>query len=395
MAHREGLMDLVTTTTGDIEANFRAIEEGRKRVIKQPQVITWFLPIVTHALKGGVRTVFAFSEYMSVKYGTLNVFVVYAYNGVDFDSASLSNSLRDHFPNLKFVIRKFLHGKDRVEDLPHSDISVCTLWTTAYIMLRYNQTARKFYFMQDFEPMFYAGGDLYMMIEQTYRLGYSCIANTPGVGNKYRAYSSDVVSFLPGIDGSVFYADPEKSDRINADGMWQIVFYGRPGNARNGFFLGAETLKSVKDRLGNKVRIISVGADWAPAEFGLEGVVENLGLLKRIEEVADLYRKSDLGLVFMATPHPSYQPLEYMACGCVVATNRNESNNWLLNANNSLLLDPIPSVAADCIVRLLQSPDKRRRLIENGIETVKELNWSTAFEVIETRMIWSAPLADS
>jgi len=383
-------MDLVTVTTADIEANAQTIEQHRHRPLERPRVMTWFLPIVTHALKGGVRTVFAFSEHMSVKYGTLNIFVIYAFNGRDFDTTELSQSLREHFPNLNFILRKFLHGKDRAEDLPHSEIAICTLWTTAYVMLRYNQTFRKFYFVQDYEPMFYAGGDLYMMIEQTYRLGYSCIANTPGVGNKFLTYSPDMVSFLPGIDNSVFYADENSQSQTDPDDPWQIVFYGRPGNARNGFFLGGDILKAVKARLGDKVRILSAGAEWDPADYGLEGVLENLGLLTRIEDVADLYRASDLGLVFMATPHPSYQPLEYMACGCIVATNRNEANHWLLNDENALLLEPLPEVAASRIVALLQNPDQCRDLVQQGFKTIERLDWDTAYDVIERRILGTA-----
>jgi len=390
MPQREGLMDLVTVTTADIEANAQTIEQHRHRPLERPRVMTWFLPIVTHALKGGVRTVFAFSEHMSVKYGTLNIFVIYAFNGRDFDTTELSQSLREHFPNLNFILRKFLHGKDRAEDLPHSEIAICTLWTTAYVMLRYNQTFRKFYFVQDYEPMFYAGGDLYMMIEQTYRLGYSCIANTPGVGNKFLTYSPDMVSFLPGIDNSVFYADENSQSQTDPDDPWQIVFYGRPGNARNGFFLGGDILKAVKARLGDKVRILSAGAEWDPADYGLEGVLENLGLLTRIEDVADLYRASDLGLVFMATPHPSYQPLEYMACGCIVATNRNEANHWLLNDENALLLEPLPEVAASRIVALLQNPDQCRDLVQQGFKTIERLDWDTAYDVIERRILGTA-----
>lgn len=386
-------MDLVNIRAEDLEANMRAIDRGRSYEIETPKVIMWFLPIVTHALKGGVRTVFAFAEHMSKKYGTLNIFIIYAFNGRDFDVAPLDNSLRDHFPNLNFILRKFLHGKDNAEALPCSEIAICTLWTTAYVMVKYNQTQRKFYFMQDFEPMFYAGGDLYMMIEHTYRLGYSCIANTPGVGDRYKRYSPDVIDFLPGIDRDVFYPGKIPRDNVSrADDPWQIVFYGRPGNARNGFFMGLDILKAVKQRLGNKVRIVSAGAEWNPAEYGVEGVVENLGLLKRIEEVADLYRASDLGLVFMATPHPSYQPLEYMACGCLVATNRNEANSWLLNDSNALLLEPIADVAAHRIFDVLKEPARRQALIAAGLETVGRLDWRKAYDVIESRILSRAPL---
>ena len=121
-------------------------------------------------------------------------------------------------------------------------------------------------------------------------------------------------------------------------------------------------------------------------------MVENLGLLKRIDQVADLYRASDLGLVLMATPHPSYQPLEYMASGMVVATNINEANRWLLTPDNALLIEPIPDVAAPRIADLLQDADRRARLVENGLATVAGLDWSTAFDVITTRLTESPRL---
>ena len=320
---------------------------------------------------------------MSKKHGTQSVFVLYSFTGRDFDTRDLVASLIENFPDLNFVVRVFRRGIDRAEDLPHSEIAFCTLWTTAYVMLRYNQTLRKFYFMQDYEPMFYAGGELYMMIEQTYRFNYSCIANTPGVGRKFLQYSDDMVSFLPGIDRSVFYPPAGKGAGSEP---YRIVFYGRPENARNGFFLGTDILKAVKAKLGDRVHIVSAGAQWDPAEYGLEGVVENVGLLKSITAVADLYRASDLGLVFMATPHPSYQPLEYMACGCVVATNINESNSWLLNTENALLIEPIADIAADRIVALLADPERREQMIAKGLETIERLDWDTAFSIIENRI---------
>ncbi|WP_462384170.1 rhamnosyltransferase WsaF family glycosyltransferase [Pseudomonas sp. Marseille-QA0892] len=384
---RDSLMDLAQVSLEDFESNRLCIERGRAKPLGRPQTILWFLPLVPHALKGGVRTVFAFSEYMSVKHSTQFVFVVYSFTGRDFDLDPLSISLRVNFPNLRFTLRKFLRGVDSENDLPHSQIAFCTLWTTAYLLLRYNKTQRKYYFMQDFEPMFYAGGEIYMMIEQTYRLGFTCIANTPGVGNKYLEYSSDVTSFLPGVDRSVFYPDNIYMDAVSRPTVFNIVFYGRPENARNGFFLGLDILKALKRKMGSKVRIYSVGADWKPGDFGVDSVVENLGLLKSIDEVASLYRRSHLGLVFMATPHPSYQPLEYMASGCIVATNRNEANEWLLNESNALLLEPLSDVAAERIVQLLSDTPRRLSLVREGLNTVASLDWSEAYRVIESRVL--------
>jgi glycosyltransferase involved in cell wall biosynthesis len=237
--------------------------------------------------------------------------------------------------------------------------------------------------MQDYEPMFYVGGAVYLLIEQTYRFGFSCIANTSGVANRFKEYSNDVVSFLPGVDRSQFYPGDIPPTNRN---KFRLVFYGRPGNPRNSFHLGIEVLCDVKRLLGERAQIISVGAEWSPAEYDLDGIVENWGLLKTIEEVAQCYRDSDMGLVFMATPHPSYQPLEYMASGCVVATNLNEGTRWILNKDNSLLLEPNPGVAAERIVETLQDSDKMTKLRHNGLQTVRELDWEAAYQVFEDRL---------
>ena len=131
---------------------------------------------------------------------------------------------------------------------------------------------------------------------------------------------------------------------------------------------------------------MSVGADWSEKEFDLEGIVRNLGLLSSLEDVAACYRAADLGLVFMATPHPSYQPLEYMASGCVVATNINESNAWLLNEGNALLIEPLLGVAAERIVAALQDEEYLAVRRQAGYRTVEELNWSFAFDEIIHRL---------
>jgi beta-1,2-rhamnosyltransferase WsaF-like protein len=59
-----------------------------------------------------------------------------------------------------------------------SDAAISTLWTTAYAALRFNNTRRKFCFVQDYESLFYPAGSIYALVEATYRLGYGGICNT-------------------------------------------------------------------------------------------------------------------------------------------------------------------------------------------------------------------------
>lgn len=377
-----GLLKLADATAKALVKNRQAMEEGSRHQIEN-HVINWFLPPVTHALKGGVRTVFMFAQNFTEHWGTLNQFVIYSYSGGDIDTTELCRSLREFFPNLRFAVTVFRKGVDDIDAIPASNASFCTLWTTAYLQLKYNKTFRKYYLMQDFEPSFYQAGNIYGVIEQTYRFGFSCIANTKGVGDKYLQYSNDVTVFTPGVDKSVFH--PESS-RFEPNSPARVVFYGRPSNPRNCFLLGLETLKILKKSMGGDVEILSVGERWREKDFGVEKVIKNLGLLGSLEEVASIYRTSDVGLVFMMTPHPSYQPLEYMASGCVAATNRNESNSWLLNDRNSLLLEPIPAIAAERICNVLRSDRSWRAMRDGGLKAISALSWESAFECVRARI---------
>ena len=377
-----GLLLLADASVTDIANNQKAIAIGSTHPIKN-YVITWFLPPVTHALKGGVRTVFMLAQNMSENWGTLNHFVIYSYSAQNINTTELCASLGRFFPKLHFTVSVFRKGVDDIQSIPASNASFCTLWTTAYLLLKYNRTSRKFYLMQDFEPSFYQAGNIYGVIEQTYRFGFSAIANTEGVGNKYRQYNDDITIFTPGVDQNTFYPDKSKTSIGNPA---RIVFYGRPSNPRNCFLLGIRTLTAVKRKMGDAVEIISVGEEWDTRDFKVDGIVENRGLLASMEEVADLYRSSDIGLVFMITPHPSYQPFEYMASGCVTATNINESNQWLLNEHNTLLIEPLAEVAARRIHDLLQNEESWQQKRMTAMNTIQALSWENAFRVVRDRL---------
>ena len=374
-----GLVELADISLEDLQRNSQAIERGKVTYRGPPRTCVWFVPIVDHPLKGGIRTAFMIAESFSTKWGTLNYFVLYSLSSSSRPIDKLTQLLRKHFPKMRFVAALHRRGLDKVESVPYSDIAFCTLWTTAYLLLKYNRTGRKFYLMQDFEPSFYAAGDVYGVIEQTYRFGFSCIANTPGVANRCACYSDNVVWFKPGVDQSVYFSD---SDKTCPGSPFRIVFYGRPSNPRNCFHLGSLTLKGIKRKLGDAVEIVSVGENWDESQYDLGGIVKNIGLLSSLKEVADLYRGCDLGLVFMMTPHPSYQPLEYMASGCVVATNINEANSWLLNQSNALLVEPIPELAAEKIQAFVGKRDLWKSKRDRALETIRDMSWESALQTI-------------
>ncbi len=60
----------------------------------------------------------------------------------------------------------------KLDDLPASDVAICTFWVSAYFLLKFNKTKRKYYFIQDYEPLFYPGGATFALAESTYRFGF-------------------------------------------------------------------------------------------------------------------------------------------------------------------------------------------------------------------------------
>ena len=338
----------------------------------------WFVPNFTHVIKGGLRTIFMLAERLSAEWGTKNTIVIdNFYNRVVVDD--LQQQLMDNFPELNFELINFRHD-DSPSTLPEAEAGFCTLWVTAYTLAKYNKCKAKFYIMQDYEPMFYPGGSISAVIEQTYRLGFYFIANTPGVASRFLQYSDWGMEFTPGVNTKLYYPSGSNARK---NGPFKIVYYGRPNNERNCFILGCETLRIVKEKLGNKVMITSVGAEFPENHYGMHGIFKNKGLLKSMEEVANLYRESDLGLSIMMTPHPSYQPLEYMASGCPAVTNINELNNWLYkDRENIILSEPIYNIMADRIIGALEDSELRQRVIEGGLRTVSNLSWDSALHEI-------------
>ena len=66
----------------------------------------------------------------------------------------------------------------------------------------------------------------------------------------------------------------------------------------------------------------------------------------------------------MMTSHPSYLPMELMACGAVVVTNRNPRTAWLLrDGENALLAETTPSAVAARVVDALRGDERERALL--------------------------------
>ncbi len=399
--HVEAMKCALTKSMGSRQANdedlyvsrFDCSEEQIRHLREQSRTlhgfrpverVLWFIPSFEHAFYGGMFTILRFAAHWSREHGVQNLFAVCD----DADKQAMADRIRSVYPALQDPDLFILRSKEQGINLPPVDASICTLWTTAYYALHHEGAARRFYLIQDFEPAFYRAGSISALAENTYRMGLFGIANTISLKNIYESeYGGSAVSFTPCINEAVFHPSERPKSRNSLEP--QLVFcYGRPTHPRNSFELLTAAMKRLKQAMGDHVRIVSAGADWNPSEYGLDGIIDNLGILA-YEDTARLYRMSDVGVVMMLTRHPSYIPLELMASGCLVVTNVNSWTSWLLkDGENCLLASTTATAIAETVERALRDASLREQITANAIVQVRSeyTDWSSQMEKVYNYM---------
>ena len=148
-----GLVDFWSFITDRevIEFNF---EDFKKHKEGNQITLNWIIPEMGEG-SGGHLNIFRFVSYLE-RHGIHNR--MYLYRSTRF--------LNDAY--LKDFIRKYFSILDENVELYHdtkfmtfADGTVATSWDTAYCVRNFNNTISKFYFIQDFEPYFYAHGSEY------------------------------------------------------------------------------------------------------------------------------------------------------------------------------------------------------------------------------------------
>jgi glycosyltransferase involved in cell wall biosynthesis len=333
----------------------------------------WFLPDFNSAFYGGVMTILRLAEHMATNDGIKNTFAICG----DVDLNQKREQVLSAFPSLINSDFIGLSGPDFMNVIPVADYGIATLWTTAYILAATDRCYCKYYMIQDYEPLFYPAGSTYAQAELTYRFGFYGIANTESLARIYEQdYGGKAICLSPAVDTSIFYP----ATTLNKNIPMRIFYYARPNTPRNCFELAAAAFKLLKNKFGDLIEIVCAGAGWNPSSYDLDNMVTTLGMLP-YEKTADLYRSSHLGISMMMTKHPSYLPLEMMACGTIVLANENQANQWLLKDNiNCLTFFPTRSCLFERVSFAIENYDSLNHIKENAISTIAEhhSSWGNA-----------------
>ena len=254
----------------------------------------------------------------------------------------------------------------RPELLPPADAAIATLWSSAYPLLHMPQGAGQVLLRPGQRAAVLSGrlrlgdgrGDLPLRVSRDRQharagRGVSLVRQPGGVVRARRRSRA-----LPPADAA---ARPRGAPV-------RVFFYGRPKTPRNSFGLGLAALRRTQaPTTAIASRSSAPARTGARRSSGCTGKIRNLGVLGSLDEVAALYRSCDIGLVFMHTKHPSYQPFEFMASGMATVSNINPATALAAARRRELPADP---AAADADGRAAGAPgrgpaaaraDRRRR----------------------------------
>ncbi len=340
----------------DLEPNTRTLA---KTTLTSETPVIWFIPAWTNVWGGGHLTLFRFAHLMSKKRPQL----IFVYDNKNrFDKKYFESSLQKAFPgnSLTVVIDS--------DHIPEICIPVATTWQSVFPLLKFTPKSDfRFYFMQDYEGLFYAHGTQSMQALASYEQGLKGITGGPWLLKNFKDHGGDGINYMFTTDREIFF--PAETLRPSVK---RIFFYGRPSTERRCFELGIEALKQVKIR-HPEIEIVMAGLDGI-GDVGFE--VTKSGSVS-VPELGNLYRSCDIGLALSGT-NLSYLPVELMACGVPVVTNSGPQVEWYCEDNvNSLVVDPFPSSIANAIEDLIGNFSLREYLITNGLQKAKETDWAS------------------
>ncbi|MEM0910613.1 MAG: hypothetical protein AAGJ37_06535 [Pseudomonadota bacterium] len=266
------------------------------------------------------------------------------------------------------------------------DIYVTSSWWSTARVSKSIPSKRIVYLVQDDEKMFYPMGDDWSKANTV--LGdpnIKKVINSFGLSEHLRnEYPSTPphhhMYFEPSFPITHFYRN-----KTNTKEKIRLVFYARPSNPRNLFFLGLEVLaSSIEAGILNEkdFEFYFVGKD-IPDFFLPLSIAPRLIQNIPWNEYAALMRTVDIGFSLMCTPHPGYFPLDVVSCGGIALTNTFKSKANLHHySKNIVSAEPTVTGMTKGLKTALELAKNRDVRLENYKKQNIKTDWNESFHHI-------------
>jgi len=294
---------------------------------------------------GGHRTAFRFMRFLEQAGHRLTVYLYAPQRYPAHDVDQIRRMLRETagYPDLDAEIVRY--DPDAGLDGRY-DAVVASDWEASYAAARHGGDARRFSFVQDFEPFFYPAGSDYVLAENSYRLGFHGLAIGRWMAAKVREYGM-------ACDAFEFAVDPALYHRVNTERRADVVFYVRPATPRRATEFGILALGELHRRRPDIV-IHLVGGDLAGLDVPFphvdHGVLDEPALNR-------LYNRCAAALVLSLT-NLSLVPLEAMAAGAVPVVNDAPNTRGSFDGEAAEFVEFAPMVPGALAQRLADAVDR-------------------------------------
>lgn len=317
---------------------------------------------------GGHQNIFRFIRFLEQSGHTCRV---YLYSNRHFPSLREVNNVLSHsYPLTRAPITWY---KGTMEP---SDAIFATGWETAYPVFNDPSTARRFYFIQDFEPSFYPLGSEYIFAENTYRFNFFGVTAGGWLASKLSSeYGMRCDHYDFGVEKELYRFE-------NADERKEIFFYARPVTTRRGFELGVMALERFHTEHPDYTITM---AGWDVSDYAIPFPYKNLKSLP-LRSLSRVYNRCAAALVISLT-NMSLLPLELLACGIIPVVTDGENNRKVSNNPFIRYAHPSPDALAQALHTIVSTknlPDVARQ----ASESVSKTTWDEAgkkFEAILTK----------
>jgi hypothetical protein len=227
------------------------------------------------------------------------------------------------------------------------DAIVASDWENSYAAYRHEGPAKRFYFIQDFEPAFFPAGSDYVLAENSYRLGLHGFSAGPWLARKVREdYGMSADHYDYSVDVATYF-------RSNTERRNEVLFYARPPTPRRATEFGLLALQELHRRRPD-VTINLVG--WDMSDYDVPFPYVNHAAVD-ISELNSIYNRCAAGLILSLT-NMSLLPLEVMASGVVPVVNEGANTHGFFDTEDFEWVPTSPAAIAQRMIDVLDRPDQ-------------------------------------
>lgn len=266
-------------------------------------------------------------------------------------------------------------------EVGEAEVFITTSWWTTASVLESIPSDRVVYILQEDERAFYPIG--------VNSLGALSIMNRSDIRvlvNTKMLLDALVATGVPNLVKTGIFFEPSfksfvREGRVlKSDGPRDFFFYARPQNPRNLFDIGLAAIDSAIEEGTLDGWRIHLAGRMLPSMTFCDGSRPFLHQTLDWKEYRELIGDMDVGLSLMASPHPSYPPLDLAAGGSVVVTNSWPGKVDLAAISNRIIqVEPTAVDIRNGIIRAIELADEIATVAFRPSPTPYFEAWSTNF----------------